>query len=213
MIVDQLKHSGFMFVISSPSGVGKTTICRNVLESDKSIEMSVSVTTRKMRAKETQGVDYYFVTDEQFKRMVAEEQFLEYANVFGEFYGTPRQHVEANLNKGVDVLFDIDWQGARQLRGTNPENVVTLFLLPPSMSELSSRINKRGQDTKENIALRLNKAKNEIAHWREYDYVLVNNDLQETISRVKAIILAQRLKRTRQPGLESLIDEILNQNI
>lgn len=194
-----------MLVLSSPSGAGKTTISRALLTADDHIEMSVSATTRPMRPGEVDGRDYFFRSAEQFDQMVEEDAFLEWAHVFGNRYGTPRGPVEAVLARGHDVLFDIDWQGTQQLHAKAGEDVVRVFILPPSMEELEQRLRSRGTDSEEVIAGRMARAEAEISHWAEYDYVLVNSDVESCLAQVRTILAAERLKRLRQPGLVNFV--------
>lgn len=196
---------GLMLVLSSPSGAGKTTISRALLAADGHIEMSVSATTRPMRPGEVDGKDYFFKTAEQFDAMVADDAFLEWAHVFGNRYGTPRAPVEQVLARGNDVLFDIDWQGTQQLHLKAGEDVVRVFILPPSMAELEQRLRARGTDSDEVISGRMARAEAEISHWAEYDYVLVNRDIAACLAEVQAILAAERLKRARQPGLVDFV--------
>ena len=196
-----LNRRGVLFILSSPSGAGKTTISKKLLAADTNIALSVSATTRPMRPGERDGVDYHFVDTPTFKRMVADGEFLEWAHVFGNRYGTPRQHVEELLSAGKDVLFDIDWQGAQQLYQEAGPDVVRVFILPPTMAELERRLRARGTDSDEVIAARMARAANEISHWDGYDYVLVNDDVEACFDQVCAILRAERLKRRRQIGL------------
>lgn len=204
-----VERTGFMFVLSSPSGAGKTTISRFLLEKDHNLEMSVSVTTRPKRPNEKDGVDYYFVSEEKFSQMITNHEFLEHAKVFGNFYGTPEEKVRTSLAKGRDVIFDIDWQGTRQLAEKARQDLVSVFILPPSMGELEKRLRKRGQDKEEVLQERMKKANMEISHWDEYDYVIVNNNLEESIDKVVSILRAERLKRIRQGGLENFVRKLL----
>lgn len=205
------ERRGFMFVLSSPSGAGKTTLSRLLLEREKNLVMSVSVTTRPKRPGEIEGNDYFFVSKDDFGRMVEEEQFLEYAVVFGEFYGTPRKKVQESLQQGIDVLFDIDWQGTQQITQRARQDVVSVFILPPSMSELERRLYHRAQDSAETVAKRMAKAHNEISHWHEYDYIIINSSLDESLERIAAILQAERLKRTRQHGLKQFVEQLLKE--
>jgi len=195
-------------VLSSPSGAGKSTISRMLLEADKDITMSVSATTRPMRPGEVDGEDYHFIDVERFKAMVADNEFLEWAHVFGNRYGTPRGPVEDMLNAGKDVLFDIDWQGAQQLHQIAGGDVVRVFILPPSIGELERRLRSRGTDSEEVIEGRMDRAANEIAHWDGYDYVLVNDNAQACFDHVQTILAAERMKRSRQTGLIGFIREL-----
>jgi guanylate kinase len=196
---------GLMLVLSSPSGAGKSTLSRMLLEVDPSVELSVSATTRSQRPAEVDGRDYHFVTPVRFDEMVRNDELLEWAEVFGNRYGTPRAPVEAALARGHDVLFDIDWQGTQQLRDKVAKDFVSVFLLPPSIPELERRLTTRAQDSDEVIHGRMAKASDEMSHWAEYDYVLINRDIDETFAQVQAILLAERLKRERQPGLSDFV--------
>lgn len=196
---------GLMLVLSSPSGAGKTTIARALLDADPDVEMSVSVTSRKPRQGETEGMDYIFVTADEFGAMRDREEFLEWALVFDNFYGTPRKRVEQALSNGRDVLFDIDWQGAETLTKTSGEDLVKIFLLPPSASQLRSRLTERAQDPPEVVQKRMAGASNEIQHWDDYDYVVVNRDVDASLAAVRAILEAERHKRERQVGLTDFV--------
>ncbi|WP_260581899.1 guanylate kinase [Sphingopyxis sp. PET50] len=196
-----LNRRGVLFVLSSPSGAGKTTISRMMLEADGDIALSVSATTRPPRPGEIDGVHYHFVDTETFKQMAADGEFLEWAHVFGHRYGTPRAPVEALLATGKDVLFDIDWQGAQQLYQEAGPDVVRVFVLPPTMEELERRLRSRKTDSDAVIAARMERAANEISHWDGYDYVLINDAVEECYGEVMAILRAERLKRRRQIGL------------
>lgn len=203
------ERRGLMFVLSSPSGAGKSTLARALLESDPDISMSVSATTRPMRAGEVEGRDYYFVDPVRFDAMVSEGAFLEWAKVFDNRYGTPRAPVEAALDQGRDVLFDIDWQGTQQLHQARPEDLVRVFILPPSIAALHTRLQSRAQDSAAVIAGRMARAAGEISHWAEYDYVLVNDDLSLCLSRLRSILAAERLKRRRQTALSELVRTLM----
>ena len=196
-----LNRRGVLFVLSSPSGAGKTTISRMMLEADKDIALSISATTRPPRPGEIDGVHYHFVDVETFKKMAADGEFLEWAHVFGHRYGTPRAPVDAMLEAGKDVLFDIDWQGAQQLYQEAGPDVVRVFVLPPTMEELERRLRSRNTDSDEVIAARMERAANEISHWDGYDYVLINDHVEGCFDEVRAILRAERLKRRRQIGL------------
>ena len=206
---DALHRRGLMFIMSSPSGAGKTTISRMLLEADTAIRLSVSATTRPMRPGEVDGKDYHFVTHAEFDRMVEEEQFLEWAHVFGNSYGTPKAQVKAGLREGQDYLFDIDWQGTQQLYQKLETDVVRVFLLPPSIDELRRRLTGRGTDSAEVIAARMERARAEISHWDGYDYVVVNDDIDECFAKVREILHAERMKRARQTGLIGFVRELL----
>jgi guanylate kinase len=197
---------GIMFVLSSPSGAGKTTLSRRLLEEERDITLSVSVTTRPMRPGETHGKDYYFVDETKFQKMAADGELLENALVFGNHYGTPKQHVMGVLARGEDVLFDIDWQGTRQLAKNCRDDLVSVFILPPSLHELERRLHARAQDSAEVVKQRMEKAASEISHWEEYDYVVINESLDNALRSVRAILHGERLKRERQPYLRGFID-------
>jgi guanylate kinase len=196
---------GLMLVLSSPSGAGKTTLSRRLLESDPAIDLSISVTTRPPRPGEVDGRDYHFIDRVQFDAMVARGELLEWAQVFGNRYGTPRGPVEAALASGRDVLFDIDWQGTQQLREKGRADLVSVFVLPPSIPDLEQRLRSRAQDTPEVIRSRMAKAADEMSHWAEYDYVVINREIADAFEDVRAILGAERLKRERQPGLSTFV--------
>lgn len=202
------KRRGVLFVLSSPSGAGKSTIARKLLAADDSLKMSVSATTRAIRPGEEDGRDYHFVDLERFRQMVSDNEFLEWAHVFGHRYGTPRAPVEAMLKSGRDVLFDIDWQGAQQLHQIAGGDVVRVFILPPSMVELERRLRGRGTDSDAVIDGRMARAANEIAHWDGYDYVLCNDDAEKCFRDVQTILQAERMKRSRQTGLIGFIRKL-----
>jgi guanylate kinase len=206
---NQRKHRiarrGLMFVLSSPSGAGKTTLSRLLLRGDRNVELSVSVTTRPKRRGEVDGRDYHFIDRARFDAMVASSELMEWAEVFGHRYGTPRQPVIAALRAGRDVLFDIDWQGTQQLRETARDDLVSVFILPPSVRELERRLKTRAQDSRDVIGQRMAKAANEMSHWPEYDYVIVNKDKAHAFAEVRAILAAERLKRERQIGLSDFV--------
>lgn len=210
----ELQRRGLLFILSSPSGAGKTTLSRCLVEQYKNaapyetIVMSVSVTTRAMRSGEVDGKDYFFVDEAKYKQMVSCGELLEYAQVFDYHYGTPKKFVEDNIKKGTDVLFDIDWQGTKQLAQKMPEDLVSIFILPPSMDELERRLRARAQDAEEVVQKRMSKARSEISHWQEYDYVLVNQDLEQTHDKINAILKAERLKRVRQEGMARFVEKL-----
>jgi guanylate kinase len=203
------RRRGLLIVLSSPSGAGKSTISRMLMESDPEIRMSISATTRPKRPGETDNVDYHFVDDAEFDRMIAANEFVEWAFVFGHRYGTPKAPVKAALREGRDILFDIDWQGARQLEPDFGEHLVTIFLLPPSMDELDRRLRARGTDSHEVIADRMRRAADEIDHWAEYEYVLVNRDMEACLTEVQAIVAAERVKRVRQTNLHPFVRDLI----
>jgi len=197
-----------MFVLSSPSGAGKTTISRRMLEVDSELALSISVTTRQRRSSEIDGRDYHFTTQARFDEMIRNGELQEHAKVFDHHYGTPARYVHDTLMAGTDILFDIDWQGTHQLAEKSRKDLVSVFILPPSMQELERRLRTRAQDSDEVVARRMSKAAAEISHWQEYDYVLVNDDLEETITRVMCILQAERLKRARQANLIHFIETL-----
>jgi len=203
------KRRGVLFVLSSPSGAGKSTIARKLLQDEPGLGMSVSATTRTIRPGEVDGKDYHFVDIEHFREMVADNQFLEWAHVFDHRYGTPRAPVEAMLAAGQDVLFDIDWQGAQQLFQIAGGDVVRVFILPPSMEELHRRLEARGTDSSDVIEGRMSRAAAEVSHWDSYDYVLVNDDVESCFRSVKTILAAERLRRSRQTGMIGLIRRLM----
>src|ERR1700704_184467 len=200
-----IARRGLMLVVSSPSGAGKSTLARRLLESDPVISMSVSVTTRSKRANEVEGKDYFFVSRERFEEMVREGAFLEHATVFGNRYGTPAAAVERVLAMGRDVLFDIDWQGAQQLAQKARDDLVRVFILPPTRSELERRLRERAEDPPDVVARRMAEANNEISRWSEYDYVIVNDDISKAQKQLEAIVAAERLNRQRQIGLVDFV--------
>ena len=202
MATSHMSRRGLLIILSSPSGAGKSTLARRLRDWDKDIRFSVSATTRAPRSGEVDGREYHFVEEGQFKSMVHEGDMLEHAFVFGNFYGSPRGPVQAAIEEGADVLFDIDWQGAQQIANSPlAPHVLSIFLLPPSITELRRRLETRGQDSADVIAKRMTRSWDEISHWDSYDYVLVNDDLGATEERLRTIITAERLRRTQQPGL------------
>ncbi len=204
----EIKRRGLMLVVSSPSGAGKTTIARALLARDPELMLSVSATTRPKRPGETDGEDYVFVTPETFEAMAAAGQFLEHARVFDHRYGTPAAPVEAALEAGRDVLFDIDWQGTQQLAEKARDDLVRVFILPPSIAELERRLKARASDPDEVVEGRMAEAADEMSHWAEYDYVIVNREVEESLSQVATILAAERLKRERQIGLRDLVEDL-----
>ncbi|MGE6786710.1 guanylate kinase [Ensifer adhaerens] len=208
----KIARRGLMLVISSPSGAGKSTIARNLLEADPEMSISVSVTTRQRRPSEIDGRHYHFKSIRDFEAMRATDSLLEWAEVHGNFYGTPRDAVEAAMAAGRDMLFDIDWQGAQQLQEKMAGDVVSIFILPPSMAELQSRLHRRAEDSEEVIATRLANSRAEIEHWREYDYIVLNDDLDRAFASVRAIVEAERLRRDRRPGLFDFVNGLLTEN-
>lgn len=203
-----IHRRGLMLVLSSPSGAGKTTLSRRLLESDREIDMSVSATTRKPRPGEMEGKDYFFLTTEDFGIMRNKGDFLESAKVFDNYYGTPRKPVEEALAQGHDVLFDIDWQGTQQLDETAPEDLVKVFILPPSVQELERRLEKRAQDPADVVAARMAKASDEISHYQEYDYIIINENMDKAFAELQAILRAERLRRRRLTGLSNFVKQL-----
>jgi guanylate kinase len=201
-----MRRRGLLIILSSPSGAGKSTLARRLRDWDPTIRFSVSATTRAPRPGEVDGKDYHFVPEAEFKRLVTEGEMLEHAHVFGNFYGSPKGPVVQAIEAGTDVLFDIDWQGAQQIRNSSlQEHVLSIFLLPPSIKALRERLVGRGQDDAETIARRMQRSWDEISHWGSYDYVLVNDDLDETERRLRTIVEAERLRRPQQPGLTETV--------
>ena len=201
----EISRRGLMLVLSSPSGAGKTTISRALLKHDPNLTMSVSVTTRRKRPGEAEGQDYFFIDNTEFNLMVNRGELLEYAKVFGNYYGTPKGPVETALGAGRDVLFDIDWQGTQALKASARADLVSVFILPPSTAELEKRLRTRAQDSAKVVAERMAKAADEMSHWAEYDYIIVNRDVNESVARVEAILAAERLRRDRQVGLSDFV--------
>jgi guanylate kinase len=203
-----VERRGLMFVMSSPSGAGKTTISRLLLERESNIALSVSVTTRPPRPGEIDGKDYFFVDPTEFNLMLNRHELLEHAKVFDHYYGTPKGPVEDALAAGEDVLFDIDWQGEQQLKQAARSDLASVFILPPSTEELAKRLQQRAQDSADVVAARMAKAPDEISHWPEYDYIIVNHDIEESVGQVQAILVAERLKRERQVGLTAFVKRL-----
>ncbi len=213
-IINRLKkvRKGAMFIIEAPSGTGKGTVAKELLKRDPNIKFSVSVTTRAPREGEVDGVDYYFVTDEQYNEFLEQDAFYEYVDSqYGARYGTLRSEVDSFINVGQDVLFDMDWAGARQMRQKAPEDIVTIYLLPPSIKELRSRLENRGTDSKEVIEKRMGIILDKMSHWDEFDYVIVNVDLEETVFKIQKIISGERMKRVRQVGLKGFVRELVKE--
>lgn len=200
-----LVRRGLLLILSSPSGAGKSTMARMLMDWDPSIRFSISATTRKARPGEEHGVHYWFHDHDGFRGLIDAGGMLEHAEVFGNYYGSPRAPVEAAMSEGRDTLFDIDWQGGQQIKQAMRDDVVSVFILPPSIAELERRLRSRGQDSDEVIAGRMAKSRDEISHWAEYDYVLVNDTVDETFARLVAIVTAERLKRDRQPGMSDFV--------
>ncbi len=209
--VTQIARRGLMLVLSSPSGAGKSTIAASLLRDDHSLGISVSVTTRAKRPSEIDGTHYHFKTIPQFERMRESGELLEWAEVHGNFYGTPREPVESAMADGRDMLFDIDWQGAQQLQEKMKADIVSIFVLPPTMTELQSRLHRRAEDSEEVIATRLANSRAEIGHWREYDYVIVNDDLGNAFEAVQSIVRAERLRRDRRFGMFDFVTKLIEE--
>jgi len=200
---------GLLIILSSPSGAGKSTLSRMLLDWDPSLRFSISATTRDPRPGEQDGREYYFKSREDFQNLIASDGMLEHAEVFDNLYGSPKEPVENAVSKGIDVVFDVDWQGGQQIRGSSmADDVVSIFILPPSISELERRLNARGQDSAEVVAKRMSKAMDEISHWKEYEYLIVNDDLQRSFEALKSILTAERSKRTRRHDLVGLVDNL-----
>ena len=211
-VADALQRRGLMLILSSPSGAGKTTIARRLLTEDSEIRLSVSVTTRPMREGEVDGVHYHFVDRAEFDRMVAADEFYEWATVFGHCYGTPKARIRTGLKEGQDFLFDIDWQGTQQLYQKDQQDVVRVFILPPSLPELRRRLVGRGTDSAEVIESRMARAQAEISHWDGYDYVVINDDIDACFAKVRTILAAERMKRARQTGLIGFVRELMKRD-
>lgn len=203
-----IERRGLMLVLSSPSGAGKTTIARLLLERESGVSLSVSVTTRPKRPSEVDGEDYYFVDLTEFNLMLNRREFLEHAKVFDHYYGTPRQPIEDALSEGQDILFDIDWQGEQQLKQSARDDLASVFILPPSTEELGRRLRQRAQDPSDVLITRMEKAPDEISHWPEYDYIVINKQIEETVTQVQSILMAERLKRERQTGLTEFVKRL-----
>tara|TARA_Y100000588_G_C14213452_1_gene907733 strand:+ start:1286 stop:1930 length:645 start_codon:yes stop_codon:yes gene_type:complete len=203
-----VERRGLMLVLSSPSGAGKTTIARLLLERESNVSLSVSFTTRPKRPSEVDGEDYFFVDPTEFNLMLNRREFLEHAKVFDHYYGTPREPIEAALSEGQDILFDIDWQGEQQLKQSARDDLASVFILPPSTEELGRRLKQRAQDPSHVLVTRMEKAPDEISHWPEYDYIIVNNHIEETVSQVQSVLIAERLKRERQTGLTEFVKRL-----
>lgn len=209
-VSNQLHRRGLLFILSSPSGAGKTTLSRMLLDADEDIKLSVSVTTRPPRPGEVDGVHYHFVSDAMFDSMVEEDDFYEWAHVFDHRYGTPKGLIRSALKDGQDFLFDIDWQGTQQLYQKDQQDVVSVFILPPSLDELRRRLESRAQDSSEVIDDRMARARAEISHWAEYDYVVINDSVDECFDRVREVLDAERMRRTRQTGLIPFVRELMD---
>lgn len=213
-IINRLKkvRKGAMFIIEGPSGTGKGTICKEILRNDKNIKFSISATTRPKREGEVEGVDYYFITDEQYNEFAEQDAFYEHVDSqYGARYGTLRSEVDSFINVGQDVLFDMDWAGARQMKEKAKDDVVSIYLLPPSIKELRNRLENRGTDSPEVIEKRMSLILDKVSHWDEFDYVIVNVDLEETVTKIQKIISGERMKRVRQVGLKRFVKELIKE--
>ena len=207
-----MKRRGLLIILSSPSGAGKSTHSKRLRAWDPTIQFSVSATTRNPRDGEVDGVDYHFRTEDEFRNLVAEDEMLEHAHVFGNFYGSPKAPVKAAIDQGCDVLFDVDWQGAEQIKDSSlGQHVLSVFFLPPSITELRRRLESRGQDSAETIEKRMTQSWDEISHWRSYDYVLVNDDLDETEARLRTIVEGERQRRDQQPDLADHVRKLYDE--
>lgn len=209
---DSIKRKGLMLVLSSPSGAGKTTIARALLAKDNQVQLSVSVTTRPIRKGEVHGKDYHFENQKHFEERLQSGGFLEHAKVFGNYYGTSKQSVEEIITSGKDVLLDIDWQGTQQLQEKCAQDLITVFILPPSIQALEDRLNRRATDAKEVVEQRMTESVFQISHWPEYDYVIINHDLDKSIKQIELILKAERLKRHRQVGLVDFVNKMREKN-
>ncbi|MGH6974259.1 MAG: guanylate kinase [Stellaceae bacterium] len=208
MAVHGIKRRGILLVLSSPSGAGKTTITRALVKRDRTLNLSVSATTRPPRPGETEGKHYYFVTSERFTAMVQNGELLEHAQVFGHHYGTPLAPVMRALESGTDIVSDVDWQGTQQMKARMRDDLVSVFILPPSVAALESRLKRRAQDSRDVVRARMAKSSDEMSHWAEYDYVVVNRTLEKSIAEVAAILAAERLRRQRQLGLDEFVNRL-----
>ena len=207
-----IKRRGLILILSAPSGTGKTTIANKIIKNDNHIDLSVSCTTRSKREGEINGTNYYFYSKEKFISQINNNKFLEYATIFNDFYGTPKQKVLEKLENGIDVLFDIDWQGHRQLLSTSRADVTSIFLLPPSKKELLRRLNFRNLDNQEEIKKRIGVVDEEISHWYEYDYVIINKDIYQSIEKIMSILRSERLKKERRIGINNFVSKLIHES-
>jgi len=201
-------NRGLVLIVSSPSGAGKTTICKKLIQDVENLSLSVSVTTRLKRQNEIDGKDYFFKSDEEFDKMVKEEKFLEHARVFGYSYGTLKSEINSKITNGINVIVDIDWQGTRQIEEHIPDDIVKIFILPPSIKELEKRLGARATETQDSFKKRMSEARKEISHYNEYDFIIINEDLQECINKIKLIINSESLRRHRQVGLSEFVNNL-----
>ncbi len=206
----QFEHDPFLIIISSPSGAGKSSLCDMIIKNDENVTLSISATTRKKRSKEINGQDYFFIDEEKYQELIKQEEFLEHAKIFSNHYGTPKKYVTDQLKNGKDVLFDIDWQGARQiLEKFDSKNILKIFILPPSIEILQKRLESRAQDDAKTVENRMKEAKNEVSHYNEYDFIVINDDLEESYKKIEEIINSYRIKRYKKDQLNSFIDKLL----
>ena len=201
-------NRGLVLIVSSPSGAGKTTICKKLIQDVENLSLSVSVTTRLKRQNEIDGKDYFFKSDEEFDKMVKEEKFLEHARVFGYSYGTLKSEINSKITNGINVIVDIDWQGTRQIEEHIPDDIVKIFILPPSIKELEKRLGARATETQESFKKRMSEARKEISHYKEYDFIIINDDVQESVNKIKLILNSESLRRNRQVGLSEFVNDL-----
>lgn len=201
-------NRGLVLIVSSPSGAGKTTICKKLIQDIENLSLSVSVTTRLKRQNEIDGKDYFFKSDEEFDKMVKEEKFLEHARVFGYSYGTLKSEINSKITNGINVIVDIDWQGTRQIEEHIPDDIVKIFILPPSIKELEKRLGARATETQDSFKKRMSEARKEISHYNEYDFIIINYDLQESVNKIKLILNSESLRRHRQVGLSEFVNDL-----
>jgi guanylate kinase len=201
-------NRGLVLIVSSPSGAGKTTICKKLIQDIENLSLSVSVTTRLKRQNEIDGKDYFFKSDEEFDKMVKEEKFLEHARVFGYSYGTLKSEINSKITNGINVIVDIDWQGTRQIEEHIPDDIVKIFILPPSIKELEKRLGARATETQDSFKKRMSEARKEISHYNEYDFIIINDDVQESVNKIKLILNSESLRRHRQVGLSEFVNDL-----
>ena len=201
-------NRGLVLIVSSPSGAGKTTICKRLIQDIENLSLSVSVTTRLKRQNEIDGKDYFFKSDEEFDKMVKEEKFLEHARVFGYSYGTLKSEINSKITNGINVIVDIDWQGTRQIEEHIPDDIVKIFILPPSIKELEKRLGARATETQDSFKKRMSEARKEISHYNEYDFIIINDDVQESVNKIKLILNSESLRRHRQVGLSEFVNDL-----
>ena len=201
-------NRGLVLIVSSPSGAGKTTICKKLIQDIENLSLSVSVTTRLKRQNEIDGKDYFFKSDEEFDKMVKEEKFLEHARVFGHSYGTLKSEINSKITNGINVIVDIDWQGTRQIEEHIPDDIVKIFILPPSIKELKKRLGARATETQDSFKKRMSEARKEISHYNEYDFIIINDDVQESVNKIKLILNSESLRRHRQVGLSEFVKDL-----